>query len=200
MKVRSKKKEEEIPEIVCIIDKSGSMSGIKNDAIGGFNSFLEEQKKIDGKANMTIVFFSGDYHLSSNGEDLHSIEPLTDKTYIPGGVTALLDAIGKTLEILDYRKVKKALIAILTDGEENASTDFTRDKIFRMISDRKERGFQFAFLAANQDAIQSGTSISIPKPWIYTWESTPKGTIEAYNIFSSCSTNYRTGGANDSKA
>jgi len=139
------------------------MGSIRDDAIGGFNTFLEEQKKVPKKASFTLVLFDTIYNMVHEGKKLEEVEELTEKTYQPGGCTALLDALGKTLNNLKTRAKKNdnIIVAILTDGHENASKEFKRQDIFKMIEDRKNDGWQFMFLAANQDAIKEGASYGI---------------------------------------
>jgi len=128
-------------EIVLIIDKSGSMDAIKSDAIRGFNAFLAEQKKIDRAANVTFVLFDDQYQLIHDGMDIHEVEDLTEETYRPSGTTALLDAIGRTVDrvgerldaMVETEKPENIIVFILTDGMENASSDYSRDKIREMI-------------------------------------------------------------------
>src|SRR5690625_1787719 len=93
-------------EIVCIIDRSGSMNSIKEEAIGGFNAFLESQQKLEGEATMTVVQFDNEYLVTVSGEDVHKVEPLNNSTYQPRGMTALLDAIGKTISDVNMRLEK----------------------------------------------------------------------------------------------
>lgn len=155
-----------ITEIVCIIDMSGSMMSIKDDSIGGFNSFIEEQKKLDGETRITVALFDDQYELLADGIDLKEFEGLNDSNYRPRGMTALLDAIGKTVTNIDSKEdfipvEIDYVVAILTDGAENCSREFNRDGIFKLISDKTEEGWQFIYLGANQDAIGEATSLGI---------------------------------------
>ena len=115
-----KSKELGYTEIVCILDESGSMNSIKEDAIGGFNSFLNEQKNLPGDVLMTIALFDHEYTLLCSGKDIKEIAPLDNNTYVPRGSTALLDAMGKSITELNKRNPKKAIVVVLTDGQENA--------------------------------------------------------------------------------
>lgn len=178
-----------LTEIVCIIDKSGSMDVVRGDTIGGFNSFLKEQKKAPGEANFTLVLFDHEYHLMQDGKSIEQVEELDEKTYIPGGTTALLDAIGKTTDSVGKRLAKiedkdrpeKVIVAILTDGLENASSDYSRKKIFDMIGHQKDRyKWEFMFLAAGQDAIQAGASINISVANCANYLNTSKGIRKTY--------------------
>jgi uncharacterized protein YegL len=119
---------ENLTELVFILDRSGSMGTMAKEAIGGFNAFLEEQKKLPGEAKLTLALFDHQYSLVCNGKDIKDVEPLDDKTYVPRGTTALLDAIGRTIDDVGSRlsatteaeRPSKILVAILTDGQENA--------------------------------------------------------------------------------
>ena len=179
-----------LAEIVCVIDRSGSMNVIKSDAIGGFNSFLADQKKLDGSANLTLVLFDHEYDRAINGVDIDMVAPLTEKTYRPRGTTALLDAIGRTLDDLAQRlehtpkskQPDQVMVAILTDGLENASYDYTREKVFEKIQYlQKHRDWQFIFLAANQDAIQSGAELGIARDRSVHFDSSGEGVREAFS-------------------
>lgn len=180
-----------LAEIVCVIDRSGSMNAIKSDAIGGFNSFLADQKKLDGSANLTLVLFDHEYDLLINGVDINMVAPLTEDTYRPRGTTALLDAIGRTLDDLAQRLERtpqkkqpdQVMVAILTDGMENASCDYTRDRVFEKIQYlQKQRDWQFIFLAANQDAIQTGAELGIAHDRSVSFDSSGVGVKEAFSV------------------
>lgn len=187
-------------EIVCVIDRSGSMSSIKSDAIGGFNSFLAEQKKVKGEATLTLVQFDTEYEMIHENKPLKKVPKLHDGTYVPRGCTALLDAIGKTINEVSDRvgklkktqKPKKVIFAILTDGMENSSREFKRDQIHKMISDKKDADkWEFIFLAANQDAIQEGMSMGIAAKDSFNFQATPTGTRSAYGNMSCNVKSYR---------
>ena len=168
----------EVTELVFILDRSGSMSSMAKEAVGGFNSFLEEQKKLPGDAKLTVALFDHEYMLLCDGKNIKEVEPLTDKTYEPRGTTALLDAVGRTLDQVgkrinsanhscsacgtDTKKPTKVLVAILTDGLENASKDYKKARINEMIAHhKKNHDWQFLFLAANQDAFSEGSSLGV---------------------------------------
>lgn len=176
-------------EIVLIIDKSGSMQAIKEDAIGGFNAFLSEQKKIDRGANVTFVLFDDRYQLVHDGIDIREMEELTESTYQPSGTTALLDAVGRTVDRVGERldtleenlKPDNVIVFILTDGKENASSDYTRDRIREMIEHQESRyGWEFIYGGANQDAFAEAGSLGIKAQNAFDFEATGKGTREAY--------------------
>ena len=136
-----------LTELVFILDKSGSMSGLEKDTIGGFNSLLDQQRKVDGECVITTVLFDNRYELLHDRIDIRAVQPITGKEYFVGGPTALLDAIGKTIHKIgtvqkntteDYR-AEKVMFVIITDGEENASRHYSSMQIREMIQRQKER-------------------------------------------------------------
>jgi len=195
-----------LTELVFILDRSGSMSSMKDEAIGGFNAFLEEQQKLSGEAKLTLVLFDHEYTLVCNGKDIKCVEPLCDKTYCPRGTTALLDAIGRTVDDVGKRlagtpeceRPNKVLVAILTDGLENASKDYVKSKISNMITHQREKYlWEFMFLAANQDAIAEGESLGISKGLSFNYCCDSIGTTKAFDSLTRCSSQYRSTGTID---
>ena len=172
-------------EIVCIIDKSGSMGSIRTDAIGGFNSFLAEQRKLPGDAVVTLVLFDDKTTKAYEGRKIQDTEPLGETSYIPGGGTALLDAVGTTIDSVGKRladtaessRPGKVIVAILTDGEENSSLKYTYAQITERI-DRQTNVYkwEFLFLAANQDAIASAANLHIQAENAVAFNATAEGT------------------------
>lgn len=170
--------------IVCIIDRSGSMQSIASDAIGGFNAFLDSQKKVPGRAVMTVVLFNDEYLKLYDAVPLDHAELLTDATYQPAGLTALLDAVGKTIDELgqslaampEAERPGKVIVAILTDGEENSSREYSRQQIFDKITHQSAAySWEFVFLAANQDAIQAGRELGIAAADTTNFDATADG-------------------------
>jgi len=181
-------------EIVLVLDRSGSMGVIKDDVIGGFNHFLQEQKKLPGKANFTLAQFDDIYEVVHEHVALKGVPELTNDTYQPRATTALLDAIGKTIVKADGLKAKQVSFVILTDGMENASREYNRSQIFDMVKDRTDKGWQFIFLAANQDAIQAGSQIAIPQGQSLTFAHSGEGVRAAYGATGQSVGSYRTSG------
>lgn len=178
-----------LTEIVSIIDRSGSMQSVKQDAIGGFNSFVEEQLKVDGDAQITVVLFNHEYHFLYNGVPLTADIRLTSDNYVPAGTTALLDAVGRTVDDVGVRLAKTpeherpglVIVAILTDGLENASKDYTRQRIFDMIEHQQNQySWEFIFLAANQDAIATARALNISSKNALAFEATSAGTNQVF--------------------
>lgn len=193
-KKAKKKTTNKATEIVVVLDRSGSMGIIKSDAIGGFNHFLKEQKAQKGKAYLTMAQFDDEYEMVHDHVLLANVPDLTDKTYQPRNTTALLDAIGKTICKADELKAKQVAFVILTDGMENASREYTRSQIFDLIKDRKDKGWLFIFLAANQDAIAAGGAIGIAPGQALNFAHTGKGTRAAYGASGQSVTSYRASG------
>lgn len=182
-----------LSEIICIIDRSGSMESIKNDAIGGFNSFIAQQKADPDEANVTIVLFDDHYDVMASGIPIAQVAPLDTTTFVPRGSTALFDAIGKTLDDVGTRLASlpesarpgTVVVAILTDGEENASHLYSRERIAAMIQHQREvYSWEFIFLAANQDAVASARRISIDAADAVAFAPSAAGTAVAFSEMS----------------
>jgi uncharacterized protein YegL len=148
-------------ELIFILDRSGSMAGLESDTIGGFNSMLKKQKEEPGNATITTVLFDDRYELLHDRFDVHNVKPLTKDQYFVRGSTALLDAIGNTINKVanvqrnagEGERAEKVLFVIITDGMENASREYSYPMIRKMIEFEKEKyGWEFIFLGANIDA------------------------------------------------
>ena len=173
-------KEQKTVEVVCILDRSGSMDSIIDDSIGGFNAFLKEQKKLPGKAKLSVVLFDDQYEKLYDRIKIKEAEELTSETYVPRGMTALYDAIGKTITSMKVKDSKPVVIAILTDGEENASKEYTIEKINKLIKEKRDLGWEFIFLAANQDAFAVGGQLGIDAGSTFSYVADGAGTRCAY--------------------
>jgi uncharacterized protein YegL len=193
----------DLTEIICVIDKSGSMYDIKNDAIEGFNTFLAEQKKQPGEATMTIVLFDTQYSFLVNGKSIQDVQELNSITYSPGGFTALLDAVGRAIDEVGQRlsnmpeeeRPEKVIMAILTDGEENSSKEYSRQQVFDKIKHQKEiYKWEFIFLAAGQNAIQSAASIGINSNRAMNFVADADGIGHTYSVMGQSISSYRNSG------
>ena len=146
------------------------MSGLEKDTIGGYNSLMEKQRKLDGECVITTVLFDNRYELLHDRIDLRAVAPITEKEYFVGGATALLDAIGRTIHKIaavqehtaeEYR-AEKVMFVIITDGEENASREYSAAQVKELIKRQKERyGWEFVFLGANIDAVETAGRFGI---------------------------------------
>jgi uncharacterized protein YegL len=149
-------------EIVFILDRSGSMSGLESDTIGGFNAFLKKQKELEGEARVTTVLFDDQYEVLYERLDLKAANLLTTTEYFVRGSTALLDAVGKTVSKFKHEldaevgsfKASKVIFIITTDGQENSSSEYNHSQVKGLIEAQKEKGWEFVFLGANIDAVE----------------------------------------------
>lgn len=179
-------------EIVCVVDRSGSMGSIRSDAEGGLNTFIESQQKQEGAgANFTLVEFDHDIVTVHNRVDVDTVKPYKLE---PRGSTALLDAIGTAINSMpkDLDKDAKVIFVVVTDGGENASKEYKREQVFKMIDEKKALGWEFMFLAANQDAIETGSSYGFDMGKCVNFASTTGGTKALYDFVATNTSNYRT--------
>lgn len=175
-------------EIIDITDRSGSMSDIRNDVIGGFNTMVAEQKAVPGEARLTYIQFDDHYQIVYAGKNIQDVEPLTQQTYVPRGSTALLDAIGLTLNEQGKRIAaegwaEKVIVCIRTDGQENASKEYKLDAIKAMIRHAEAHGWVFIFSGADQDAFAAAQNLGLSASLQYASgysKSDPHGTSTSY--------------------
>lgn len=184
-------------EIIAILDRSGSMTAIQLEAIGGFNKFLADQQAAPGEATMTLVLFDDHYEVPVQDTPVKSVAPLTMETFVPRGMTALNDAIGRTLTSLVARSPERAIVVILTDGMENASREFQQPQVKSLIEQVRAKGYQVVYLAANQDAFQVGAGLGVLRSATANFAATGAGVTKAYNMASSTTLDYRSGGSGD---
>ncbi|NLP13267.1 MAG: VWA domain-containing protein [Clostridium sp.] len=180
-----------LTELVFILDRSGSMSGLESDTIGGYNSMLEKQKKEPGEAIVTTVLFDDKYELLHDRINLRGISPITDKEYFARGTTALLDAVGKTINKIENaqkhttedERAEHVMFVIITDGMENASREFGYEKVRRMIERQKsECGWEFIFLGANIDAVETAERFGINSDRAANYNADSEGTTLNYIV------------------
>lgn len=181
----------EAVEIVVIADRSGSMSSIASDAIGGFNTFLKEQQAVKGAANLTLILFDNEYQIAVDAKPVKEVEELTAKTYVPRGSTALNDAIGRAISALEAKAPKKAIVCILTDGQENCSREFTTDQAKAKIKSAESKGWQVVYLSADANAFSHGQMYGVAAGNTVAFAATGVGIRGAYQNASLTSTNYR---------
>lgn len=192
----------QLTDITIVLDRSGSMMAVASDTIGGFNHFLEEQKRAPGRATLTLNQFDHVFERIIDAQDIQFTPPLSKETFRPRGYTALLDAIGRSIHETGQRlaampepeRPGKVIVVIITDGQENSSREFTRFAIDNMIRHQHDRySWEFVFLGANQDAIATATKIGIPAQAAMTFAATPKGTAHAFTTTTRIVTNFRAG-------
>jgi hypothetical protein len=190
--------------ISVLLDRTGSMESIRDDIIGGFNTFLEEQQKELGEATMTLVQFDsqGPYEVVQDLKPLAEITKLTRETYVPRASTPLLDAMGRTINDLEKRlagmigdaRPEKVVVVIITDGQENASRELRKDQVEKMIKERTEKdGWQFVFLSADLAAIGDALAAGFHADAMLMFTKTGQGTRDAYSSLSNQMINYRKG-------
>jgi len=159
-----------LTEIIVVMDKSGSMATIRDDAMGAFNTFLDEQKKLPGEAQLTLTLFDTAYDIVHKCAPIKEVPRLSTSTYTPGGMTALLDAVGRTIDEVGKRlaekpeeeRPSKVVMAIITDGQENSSHEYKRDQLMKMIDTQTNQfQWQFVFLAAGAEAFDEARGMGI---------------------------------------
>lgn len=182
-----------LTELVMIIDRSGSMSGLEADTIGGFNSMIEKQKREEGEAYVSVLLFDDRLEVLYDRVDIQKVEPMNDKQYYVRGCTALLDAVGSAIHhignVHKYAREEdlpeKTIFIITTDGMENASRQYTYDKVKHMIERQKEcYHWEFMFLGANIDAVKEAGRFGINASRAVRYEHDSRGTQLNYAVVS----------------
>ncbi|ASN06978.1 vWA domain-containing protein [Virgibacillus necropolis] len=179
-----------LTEIIFLLDRSGSMSGLESDTIGGFNSLVRNQCELEGETILTAALFDDQYEILWNGVDANQVK-LTGEEYFVRGSTALLDAVGKTILDVGHRfsmtcedrRPGKVLFVITTDGMENSSREFFHKKIKEMINHQEEKyGWEFIFIGANIDAAKEAGNVGISKENAYSFEASSVGVEAMYSM------------------
>lgn len=182
-----------LTELVFILDKSGSMAGLEKDTIGGFNAMIEKQKKLDGECLVSCVLFDNEQKVIYDRVPVAEVRPMTEDDYTVGGCTALVDALGLSVKHIGniHRYIREedvpehTVFVITTDGMENASRKYSSDKVKKMVSKKTEKdGWEFLYLAANIDAVETGAAIGIRKERTANYKCDGKGTGLLYETVS----------------
>lgn len=193
-----------LTEIIFIVDASGSMYPLIDDTIGGYSAFIEKQKSEPGDAKLTTVIFNDRWTLLRDRVDIKNAAPLNRTEYVPGGCTALMDAIGGTIDIVGQRlaatyeadRPSKVIVVIMTDGYENASKRYTRDTVKHMIEHQTSKyNWQFLFLGAGIDAVEEAGSIGIDTKYASKYSRSSIGTTDAFSVMSATVSTYRSTGS-----
>ena len=189
-----------LTEIVLILDRSGSMAGLEEDTIGGFNAMIEKQKNEEGEAVVSTVLFDNECEVIHDRVDIQKIEPMTRKEYYVRGSTALLDAVGGAIHHIgnvhkyarEEDRPEKTLFVITTDGMENASHKYSYARLKAMIERQKEKhGWEFLFLGANIDAAREAARFGIGADCAANYHADSEGTNVIYETVSEAITQVR---------
>ena len=191
-------------ELVFLLDRSGSMAGLEADTIGGYNNLIAQQQKEKGECRLTTVLFDNRYELLHDRVSLRDVSPITDREYWVRGSTALLDAIGVTISRIaadqkfaaPSQKADKVLFVITTDGMENASREYGAARVRSMIEEaKKERGWEFLFLGANIDAVETASGFGIDATRAVNYRADSRGTRLNYEVLSHAVSSLRASGS-----
>lgn len=189
-----------LTEIVFILDRSGSMAGLEDDTIGGFNAMIQKQKRESGEAFVSTILFDNYSEVVHDRMDIQKVQPMTRKEYYVRGCTALLDAVGKAIHHIgnvhkyarEEDRPEKTLFVITTDGMENASREYTYDRVRKMIEYEKEKyGWEFLFLGANIDAAKEAARFGISEDRAANYHADRMGTTVIYEAVSEAVCNVR---------
>ena len=191
-----------VTELVFILDKSGSMSGLEADTIGGYNAMLSKQKNEEGEATVTTVLFNHEIELLHDRINVRGIAPITEKEYEVSGTTGLLDAIGSTIQKIgnvqkrtsEEERAERVLFVITTDGMENASREYDYDKVKAMISHQKVKyDWEFIFLGADIDAISTAAKFGIQEDFAVEYRADNEGTQLNFQTLNEAVSSFRQG-------
>jgi Mg-chelatase subunit ChlD len=191
--IRDEEKEEKaVTEIICVVDRSGSMQLIIDDAVGGFNSLLADQRALPDEAYLTLYTFDDKCEIVFESVPIREMKDITRETIKPRGSTALWDAIGQTLaDSIARVRHRKVIVVILTDGEENASVKYVADAVHELVKECKKSGWEFLFLGANMDAFAVGKTVGFDVGQTVVYEATSRGIQDAYDIASTTMSSLR---------
>lgn len=191
-----------LAELAFILDRSGSMGGLERDTIGGYNAMLARQREASGEARVTTVLFDDQYELLHDRADIRTVAPITERDYFVRGSTALLDAIGRTIDGLRAQRheererlAERVIVVVTTDGMENASREYNGVRVKAMIEHQRDRyGWEFLFLGANIDAIETARSFGIAPNRAQNYCADAKGTRLNYGAVSEAVAAFRQNG------
>lgn len=169
-------------DVVFLLDRSGSMGGMESDTIGGYNSYLNNQRKNKFNTYITTVLFDNEYELLHDRCNIKEVKDITERDYYVRGCTALMDAIGKTIKNIEHKTNNKVLFVITTDGLENASKEYNKNSIKRLI--KKHPDWEFIYLGADIDSYSEAASIGISRKNTYDYTKSKKGTRALFNSVS----------------
>lgn len=196
----------ELTELVFIMDRSGSMSGLEKDCVGGFNTMIRKQKKLDGKCLVTTILFNNTDTMLHDRIALEKIGEMKEDDYLPSGCTALIDALGHGIDHISeiHRYIRKedvpehTIFVITTDGLENASKKYSSAEVKKLIEAKKEEGWEFIFLAANIDAVETARAYGIDEDRAVNYISDETGTAKNFKVLNEALSSLRCQGVIDS--
>ena len=182
----------DLTELVFILDRSGSMHGLEGDTMGGFNSFIEKQKEVDGECLVSTILFNSQSKVIYDRVPLREVPEMTRKEYVPSGSTALIDAMGDAIHHIRnvHKYIRKAdvpehtVFVIITDGQENDSHRYSSDEVKRMVSQQKEKDWEFLFLGANIDAVETARHYGIDEDRSVRYLNDRKGVEKNFEVLS----------------
>lgn len=189
-----------LSEIVCVVDRSGSMRALTNDVIGGINRFIEDQRKVEGDANFSLVLFDNEVDIVHDSVDINDVPLLTEDTYVVRGMTAMNDAIGMTITNLGNKlksmkeedRPSNVIVCIMTDGHENASKEFTNKAVKELVDHQTDKySWEFVFMGANIDVDEAADQIGIRSANRHSFTANAIGVDMAYATLSSATRSYR---------
>lgn len=190
-----------LTELVFILDKSGSMSGLEADTVGGFNSLVEKQREVEGECLVSMILFNDKSELIYDRHSVSEIRKMRKSDFTVGGTTALMDALGAAINhiskihkyIREEDVPENTIFVIMTDGMENASHIFSDSEVKALVEEKKEKcGWQFIFLAANIDAVETARKYGIDEDSAANYCSDSQGTKLTYEAVNDAVENYRT--------
>lgn len=190
----------ETTDILFILDESGSMFGLSSDTIGGYNSFIEKQKKEPGEARLTTVLFNSTYRVLGSQVDLKRVPLLTSREYSPTSTTALYDAVGRAVSDLkkslqeEGRASEKVIVLIVTDGQENSSVEFRLSQVQKLIADCRKSGWEFVYMGANVESAKEASSIGISRKNAMDFAPSANGLQNVFDSAQEAVKNFRSTG------
>ncbi len=196
--------ETSLTHVTVVLDRTGSMDSIRDDVIGGFNAFLAEQQALPGRATLSLVQFDSQDPFEVLFEHLPMalVRPLTRETFVPRASTPLYDALGRAIVALDAQLLKlggaapaRVVVAVVTDGQENASHEFTRDRVRQLIAEKKQAGWHFLFLSADESAFADAGAMGVAMESRMAFDADAAGTKAAFSAKSRMVRSLRAGEA-----
>ena len=195
----------ELTELVFILDRSGSMNGLEKDTIGGFNSMIDKQRKEEGDCLVSVVLFNQRSDVLYDRISLKEVPKMEDKDYIASGCTALIDALGGAIKhirsvhkyIREEDVPARTVFVITTDGLENASHRYSSDQVKRMVAEQKEKGWEFLFLGANIDAVETAKMYGIDRDRAVKYVNDDVGHLKNFSVLSKTISGFRAKGTID---